>query len=74
MDLKIGHCAFLKEEGLKQQRIQKYPSLKKMQISFILVASFAPLLYLPKCLCFEYEYKNLPKEYRQDSTTLLMKQ
>ena len=55
MDLKIGHCAFLKEEGLKQQRIQKYPSLKRMQISFILVALTAPLLYLPKCLCFEYE-------------------
>ena len=42
---------FLKEKGLKHQRIQKVAFPEKMQISFILVSLAAPLIFQ---LCFWY--------------------
>ena len=43
MDLKIRVPGFLKEEGLKHQKIQKVTFPEKMQISFNLVPLAAPL-------------------------------
>ena len=46
MDLKSSIPGFfLKEEGLKHQRIQKVAFPEKMQISFILVPLAAPLIW-----------------------------